>query len=70
MFGVTADTVTSSTAFSLWVYFLFRVRHQEALPKFLRKTAMGIDSLFDRNSSSINLEQRYFCSTDSASLFP
>jgi hypothetical protein len=29
-----------------WIYFLFRVRHQEALPKFLRKTAMGLDSLF------------------------
>jgi hypothetical protein len=29
-----------------WIYLLFRVRHQKALPKFLRKTAMGIDSLF------------------------
>jgi hypothetical protein len=29
-----------------WIYFLFRVRHQEALPKFLRKTAMGLDSVF------------------------
>ncbi|HEY5953692.1 MAG TPA: hypothetical protein VIT18_04960 [Terrimicrobiaceae bacterium] len=29
-----------------WIYFLFRVRHQETLPKFLRKTAMGLDSLF------------------------
>jgi hypothetical protein len=29
-----------------WVYRLFRVRHRKALPKFLRNTAMGIDSLF------------------------
>jgi hypothetical protein len=29
-----------------WVYFLLRSRHQKALPKFLRKTAMGVDSLF------------------------
>jgi len=29
-----------------WIYFLFRNRHREALPKFLQKTAMGIDSLF------------------------
>jgi hypothetical protein len=29
-----------------WIYFLFRTHHQKALPKFLRKTAMGIDSLF------------------------
>jgi hypothetical protein len=29
-----------------WVYFLFRARHQKALPKYLRKTAMGFDSLF------------------------
>ena len=29
-----------------WIYFLLRNRHQKALPKFLRKTAMGIDSLF------------------------
>lgn len=29
-----------------WIYFLLRSRHQKALPKFLRKTAMGIDSLF------------------------
>ena len=28
------------------IYFLFRAHHQKALPKFLRKTAMGIDSLF------------------------
>lgn len=29
-----------------WIYRLFRVRHREALPKYLRKTAMGVDSLF------------------------
>jgi hypothetical protein len=29
-----------------WIYFLLRSRHQTALPKFLRKTAMGVDSLF------------------------
>ena len=29
-----------------WIYFLLRNRHQKALPKFVRKTAMGIDSLF------------------------
>jgi hypothetical protein len=29
-----------------WFYRLFRVRHREALPKFLRKSAMGVDSLF------------------------
>jgi hypothetical protein len=29
-----------------WVYFLFRARHRKALPKYLRKTAMGFDSLF------------------------
>jgi hypothetical protein len=29
-----------------WIYFLLRSRHQKALPKFLRKTAMGVDSLF------------------------
>jgi hypothetical protein len=29
-----------------WVYFLFRARHQKALPKYLRKTAMGFDSFF------------------------
>ncbi|HEY5953671.1 MAG TPA: hypothetical protein VIT18_04855, partial [Terrimicrobiaceae bacterium] len=29
-----------------WMYFLLRNRHQKALPKFVRKTAMGIDSLF------------------------
>ncbi len=29
-----------------WIYRLFRARHEEALPKFVRKTAMGIDSLF------------------------
>ena len=29
-----------------WIYFLLRNRHQQALPKFVRKTAMGIDSLF------------------------
>lgn len=29
-----------------WIYFLFRVRHEKALPKFLRKTAMGLDSVF------------------------
>lgn len=29
-----------------WIYFLLRSRHQKALPKFLRKTAMGIDSVF------------------------
>jgi len=29
-----------------WIYSLFRARHRKAIPKFLRKTAMGIDSLF------------------------
>jgi hypothetical protein len=29
-----------------WIYFLFRSRQQKTLPKFLRKTAMGVDSLF------------------------
>ncbi|MGH8048006.1 MAG: hypothetical protein ACREKL_12260 [Chthoniobacterales bacterium] len=29
-----------------WTYRPFRVRHRKVLPKFLRKTAMGIDSLF------------------------
>jgi hypothetical protein len=29
-----------------WVYRLFRVRRQQAIPKFMRKTAMGVDSLF------------------------
>lgn len=29
-----------------WIYRLFRRRHQDALPKILRKTAMGVDSLF------------------------
>jgi len=29
-----------------WIYRFFRVRHREALPKFLRKTAMGVDTLF------------------------
>ena len=29
-----------------WIYLLLRSRHQKALPKFLRKTAMGVDSLF------------------------
>ncbi len=28
------------------IFFFFRVRHETAIPKFLRKTAMGIDSLF------------------------
>ena len=29
-----------------WFYRLFRVRHQRALPKFLRKSAMGVDAVF------------------------
>jgi hypothetical protein len=29
-----------------WCYRLFRARHRKTLPKYLRKTAMGIDSLF------------------------
>lgn len=29
-----------------WIYWLFRVRHQKALPKIVRKTAMGVDALF------------------------
>ncbi len=29
-----------------WIYLLFRVRHQKALPKFLRESAMGVDALF------------------------
>jgi hypothetical protein len=29
-----------------WIYKFFRNRHQEAVPKFLRKSAMGVDSLF------------------------
>jgi hypothetical protein len=29
-----------------WIYRLFQVRHRKALPKFMRKTAMGVDSLF------------------------
>ncbi len=28
-----------------WIYNLFRIRHRKAIPKFLRKTAMGFDSL-------------------------
>lgn len=28
-----------------WIFRLFRTRHEEALPKFFRKTAMGIDSI-------------------------
>jgi hypothetical protein len=29
-----------------WVYRLFRARHEKALPKLARKTAMGVDALF------------------------
>lgn len=29
-----------------WIYRLFRARHQDAIPKFMKKTAMGIDALF------------------------
>ncbi len=29
-----------------WIYRLFQVRHRKAMPKFMRKTAMGVDSLF------------------------
>ncbi len=29
-----------------WIYRLFRARHEEALPKLARETAMGVDSLF------------------------
>lgn len=29
-----------------WIYRLFRARHEQAMPKFFRKTAMGIDSFF------------------------
>ncbi|BET67825.1 hypothetical protein ASA1KI_27430 [Opitutales bacterium ASA1] len=29
-----------------WIYRLFRARHQKALPKMVRKTAMGVDALF------------------------
>ncbi len=29
-----------------WTYRLFHARHRKAMPKFLRKTAMGVDSLF------------------------
>ncbi len=29
-----------------WVYWLFRVRHQRAMPRFLRKSAMGVDAVF------------------------
>lgn len=29
-----------------WIYRLFRTRHEEAMPKFFRKSAMGVDSLF------------------------
>jgi len=28
-----------------WIYRLFRVRHRQAMPKILRKTAMGVDAL-------------------------
>jgi hypothetical protein len=28
-----------------WIYRLFRTRHEQALPKFFRKSAMGIDSI-------------------------
>jgi hypothetical protein len=39
------DHVFTLTALS-WIYRLFHVHHRRALPKFLRKTAMGVDSLF------------------------
>ncbi len=29
-----------------WIYWLFRVRHLKAVPKFLRKSAMGVDAVF------------------------
>ncbi len=29
-----------------WIYWLFRVRHRKAMPKFLRKSAMGVDVVF------------------------
>ncbi|GAB4246221.1 MAG: hypothetical protein OHK005_11940 [Candidatus Methylacidiphilales bacterium] len=29
-----------------WIYRLFRARHQDAIPKFMKKTAMGLDTLF------------------------
>ncbi len=29
-----------------WTYRLFRARHEKALPKLARKTAMGVDALF------------------------
>jgi hypothetical protein len=29
-----------------WIYRFFRARHEKAMPKFFRKTAMGIDSFF------------------------
>jgi hypothetical protein len=29
-----------------WIYRFFRARQREAIPKFMRKTAMGLDSLF------------------------
>ncbi len=29
-----------------WIYWLFRVRHQRAMPKFMRKSAMGVDAVF------------------------
>ncbi len=29
-----------------WIYRLFRARHEKALPKLARKTAMGVDALF------------------------
>ena len=38
------DRMFTLTALS-WIYRLFRARHEAAIPKFLRKTAMGIDSL-------------------------
>jgi hypothetical protein len=39
------DRLFTLTALS-WIYRLFHARHRRALPKFLRKTAMGVDSLF------------------------
>ncbi len=29
-----------------WIYWLFRVRHQRAMPEFMRKSAMGVDAVF------------------------
>ncbi|MFQ3671410.1 MAG: hypothetical protein SNJ84_08120 [Verrucomicrobiia bacterium] len=39
------DRIFTLTVLS-WTYRLFRARHQNAIPKFMKKTAMGLDTLF------------------------